>query len=82
MALKDESGNPLDDARLRDVVMSFVIAGRDTTANCLSWVFYELHRNPDVLQRYGARACVCARCGLAGHFAFLARVWVQPSQGD
>eukprot|EP00045_Choanoeca_perplexa_P008994 m.85122 g.85122 ORF g.85122 m.85122 type:complete len:490 (+) comp14710_c0_seq2:44-1513(+) len=46
LQVKDEQGNPLDDNRLRDVVMSFVIAGRDTTANCLSWVFYELHKHP------------------------------------
>eukprot|EP00043_Microstomoeca_roanoka_P025193 m.7910 g.7910 ORF g.7910 m.7910 type:complete len:494 (-) comp5332_c0_seq1:233-1714(-) len=47
MALRDEQGNALDETRLRDVVMSFVIAGRDTTANCLTWVFYELFKNPD-----------------------------------
>eukprot|EP00730_Choanoeca_flexa_P019627 TRINITY_DN9596_c0_g1_i3.p1 TRINITY_DN9596_c0_g1~~TRINITY_DN9596_c0_g1_i3.p1 ORF type:complete len:490 (+),score=170.00 TRINITY_DN9596_c0_g1_i3:79-1548(+) len=48
MNVKDEQGKPLNDDRLRDVVMSFVIAGRDTTANCLAWVFYELHQHPDV----------------------------------
>ncbi|EDQ89905.1 uncharacterized protein MONBRDRAFT_7625 [Monosiga brevicollis MX1] len=51
MAVKDEQGKPLDDERLRDVVMSFVIAGRDTTANCLSWVFYELHQHPEVFAK-------------------------------
>ena len=52
MHVKDEEGKPLDDERLRDVVMSFVIAGRDTTANCLSWVFYELHMNPACMAKY------------------------------
>lgn len=28
-----------------------LVAGRDTTANCLIWVFYELHRNPEILAR-------------------------------
>ena len=52
MHVKDEEGKPLDDERLRDVVMSFVIAGRDTTANCLAWVFYELHMNPACMTKY------------------------------
>jgi len=33
---------------LRDVVLSFVIAGRDTTACTLSWMFYILATNPDI----------------------------------
>eukprot|EP00479_Gromia_sphaerica_P008636 TRINITY_DN3369_c0_g1_i1.p1 TRINITY_DN3369_c0_g1~~TRINITY_DN3369_c0_g1_i1.p1 ORF type:complete len:164 (+),score=29.03 TRINITY_DN3369_c0_g1_i1:454-945(+) len=36
------------DKYLRDIVMSFVIAGRDTTACILSWLFYELSIHPDV----------------------------------
>lgn len=35
------------DAHLRDIVMNFMIAGRDTTAQTLSWLFYNLSRNPD-----------------------------------
>ena len=41
------------DTALRDVVMSFVIAGRDTTSVALSWVFWELTQHPDVTARYG-----------------------------
>lgn len=51
MAVRDQNGELLDDTRLRDIVMSFVIAGRDTTANCLTWAFYELHKNPRVLAK-------------------------------
>jgi cytochrome P450 len=36
---------------LRDIVMNFMIAGRDTTACALSWIFYELTKHPDVLQK-------------------------------
>ncbi|EGD72898.1 hypothetical protein PTSG_04627 [Salpingoeca rosetta] len=54
MSIKDEHGQPLDDTRLRDIIMSFVIAGRDTTANCLTWAFYELHKNPRVLNKLRA----------------------------
>ena len=28
--------------------MSFVIAGRDTTAACLTWCFYEMGNHPEV----------------------------------
>eukprot|EP00049_Salpingoeca_infusionum_P018206 m.356193 g.356193 ORF g.356193 m.356193 type:complete len:531 (+) comp17469_c0_seq1:200-1792(+) len=51
MALKDVDGKPLGNDRLRDVIMSFVIAGRDTTANLLSWIVYELHKHPDVADK-------------------------------
>eukprot|EP01147_Barroeca_monosierra_P005865 gene5865-9063_t len=51
MSLKDQDGRPLDETRLRDIVMSFVIAGRDTTANCLTWTFYELFKHPEVLEK-------------------------------
>jgi cytochrome P450 len=37
---------------LRDVLMSFVIAGRDTTANALSWFFDEMTRHPEVEERF------------------------------
>eukprot|EP01083_Nonionella_stella_P121366 364608_1 len=41
-------GEELSDEFLRDIIMSMVIAGRDTTACVLSWMFYELFRHPDV----------------------------------
>jgi cytochrome P450 len=33
---------------LRDIVLSFLIAGKDTTGNTLSWFFYMLCKNPVV----------------------------------
>ncbi len=38
----------MDEEYLRDVVFSFILAGRDTTASTLSWLFYELIKNPDI----------------------------------
>ncbi|KAF1775957.1 Cytochrome P450, conserved site [Phytophthora cactorum] len=37
-----------DPTYLRDIVVNFIIAGRDTTAQALSWFFYCLSKNPQV----------------------------------
>ena len=51
IAAQNVDGTPLNPSKeyLRDVVLNFVIAGRDTTANALTWLFYELSRNPEVV---------------------------------
>jgi len=36
---------------LRDQLVNTLIAGRDTTAACLSWLFLELSYHPDVYQK-------------------------------
>ncbi|KAI9355273.1 cytochrome P450 [Pilaira anomala] len=45
---RDESNLGLTDENIRDQVVTFLIAGHDTTANTLAWTLYELSRNPDV----------------------------------
>mgnify|MGYP000036765277 CR=1 FL=1 len=42
----DDEKIPLTDKFLRDLIINFMIAGRDTTACMLSWFFYELSQNP------------------------------------
>ncbi len=42
---------PPSSSELRDIVMNFMIAGRDTTACALSWTMYELARHPEVTAR-------------------------------
>jgi fatty acid omega-hydroxylase len=44
----DGKENSLSDKYLRDVIMNYMIAGRDTTANALTWVFYLISKAPDV----------------------------------
>ncbi|KAG0199101.1 hypothetical protein BGX28_007555 [Mortierella sp. GBA30] len=53
MDLSDE-GEALSDDMLIDSVLNFVIAGRDTTAQALSWTFYLMHRSntsPEILKQ-------------------------------
>uniref|UniRef100_A0A6N2N8H3 Cytochrome P450 n=1 Tax=Salix viminalis TaxID=40686 RepID=A0A6N2N8H3_SALVM len=36
----------MNDKYLRDIILNFMIAGKDTSANTLSWFFYMLCKNP------------------------------------
>ncbi|CAO3649312.1 unnamed protein product [Cunninghamella echinulata] len=51
METKNEKGQLLNDTELRDVVLNMVIAGRDTTAQALSWTFYSLMEQPRVEEK-------------------------------
>ncbi|PNT76574.1 hypothetical protein BRADI_1g49831v3 [Brachypodium distachyon] len=44
----EEDPETMNDRYLRDIVLSFLIAGKDTTADTLSWFFYMLCKNPVV----------------------------------
>jgi cytochrome P450 len=48
MSSKDEeTGETMSDRQLRDEVMTMLIAGHETTANALSWIWYLLDRHPE-----------------------------------
>jgi len=46
-----EGGAPLDDAEIRDQLMTLLLAGHETTATGLAWTFDLLVRHPAVLDR-------------------------------
>lgn len=46
--LSEDPENKLCEKNLRDIVLNFVIAGRDTTATTLSWFIYMLTKHPDI----------------------------------
>ena len=50
---------------LRDQIVAVLLAGRDTTACTLSWLFYELSRHPEVTKKL--RQEVQDVVGLEGH---------------
>ncbi|KAL6126019.1 hypothetical protein ACLB2K_074070 [Fragaria x ananassa] len=41
----------MTDKYLRDIVLNFMIAGKDTSANTLSWFFYMLSKNPLIQEK-------------------------------
>ncbi|KAL2632928.1 hypothetical protein R1flu_004407 [Riccia fluitans] len=51
MTVRDANGDGLSDNVLRDAVLNFLIAGRDTTACTLSWFVYVLCLHPEVAKR-------------------------------
>ncbi|KAG2244522.1 hypothetical protein Bca52824_093609 [Brassica carinata] len=48
---KYELLNPSDDKFLRDTILAFILAGRDTIAFVLSWFFWLLSENPHVVAK-------------------------------
>jgi cytochrome P450 len=47
----DEDGNTLSDLQIRDEVMTLMFAGHDTTTSTVSFMFYELARQPAIVAR-------------------------------
>ena len=54
LARDAETGEAMSDAQLRDEVMTLMIAGHETTANALSWLWYLLDRHPNEQERLRA----------------------------
>src|SRR5207249_501235 len=51
---RDEQGARMSDAELLDEMFTLLMAGQETTATSLAWVFYHLLRHPDVLGKLRA----------------------------
>ncbi len=51
IAARDEDGSGMTDRQLRDEVLTFLLAGHETTAVSLSWTWYLLGQDPKVEQK-------------------------------
>ncbi|MAT98059.1 MAG: cytochrome P450 [Anaerolineaceae bacterium] len=50
----EDSGEAMDDVQIRDEVMSLLIAGHETTANTLGWLWYLLAQHREVVEKIEA----------------------------
>jgi cytochrome P450 len=48
---RDESGRPMEPTQIRDELMTFLLAGHETTANALAWTVYLLSLHPQARER-------------------------------
>lgn len=51
MSARYEDGGAMNDAQLRDELLTLLTAGHETTAVALAWALHWLHRDPDELGR-------------------------------
>jgi cytochrome P450 len=49
--VRDEAGQAMTDEELRDELLTILFAGHETTATTLSWAFYQIHHQPEVLEK-------------------------------
>jgi enediyne biosynthesis protein E7 len=55
----DKDGQPFSNAELLDELMTLIVAGFETSANTLNWVWYLVARHPDVEGKLIAEAEAC-----------------------
>jgi cytochrome P450 len=48
IAARDEAGQPMSDAELRDELLTLLFAGHETTASALAWALYWIDHLPEV----------------------------------
>ncbi len=51
---QDESGSGMDDRQLRDELVTMFVAGNETTAITMTWLFYLLDRHPEIERKLRA----------------------------
>ena len=56
LAVRAQAPGGLSERQLRDELVTFLLAGHETTANALAWTFDLLARHPEVQQRVRAEA--------------------------
>ncbi|KXS09953.1 cytochrome P450 [Gonapodya prolifera JEL478] len=73
----NDDGTELTFKQLRDVVLNFIIAGRDTTAQTLSWVFWRLAKHPNVEEKLREEIQQVLKGGEVTYDSFKSLVYAQ-----
>ncbi|MEM7391461.1 MAG: cytochrome P450 [Verrucomicrobiota bacterium] len=50
-ARHEETGEPMSERELKEELLGMIIGGHETSSSALSWIWYELHRHPEVAAR-------------------------------
>jgi cytochrome P450 len=53
-ATDEKSGEPMTDEEIGEEVLGMIIGGHETSSSALSWVWYELHRHPEIERKLHA----------------------------
>lgn len=61
---RDEAGQPMTDAELRDELVTLLVAGHETTATTLAWAFHLLAEEPAILARLRAEIATAFEGGV------------------
>jgi cytochrome P450 len=65
LAARDaDSGEGMNDRQLRDEVMTMFVAGHETTANALSWIWYLLGQYPEAAMKVHQEAATTLKGGM------------------
>jgi len=59
MSARDDKGEQMSDAELRDQLVSLLLLGYETTSGALAWVFYLIHSHPQVYQKLMSELPAC-----------------------
>ena len=54
LSARYDDGSPMSDEQIRDEMVTLLLAGHETTAISLSWLFFELGRKPRVVEKLRA----------------------------
>ncbi len=54
LSARFEDGSAMSDDDICSQLLTLLVAGHETTATTLAWIFYELHRHPEMLARLRA----------------------------
>jgi cytochrome P450 len=60
----EETGETMTDSQIRDEVLTFLLAGHETTSNALSWTFYLLSLHPEIRNKVREEVYPVMRTGL------------------
>ena len=72
VAARDEDGQPMSDAEIRDEMITMLLAGHETTATSLAWAMHRLLHHPEALQT--ARTEVTSVLGNGGQASLAEQV--------